>query len=70
MPWELIRQLLGPGLHWGRSQAELHEAIASAERLGRADAAEHLRMILQLRNAVRFEGEEKAPTTQETRRGG
>lgn len=61
MPWELIRQLLGPGLHWGRSQAELRAAVAEAERLGRADAAEHLRIILRLRNDVRFEGEEKDP---------
>lgn len=61
MSWELIRQLLGPGLHWGRTQAELRAAIAEAERLGEADAAEHLRIILQLRNAVRMEREEKDP---------
>jgi hypothetical protein len=63
--WELIRQLLGPGLHWGRTQAELRAAIAEAERLGEADAAEHLRIILRLRNDVCMEREEKTPAAQE-----
>ncbi len=64
MPWWYIRQLLGPGLHWGRSQAELRAAIAQAERDRMAEAAEHLRIILRMRNQVMFEDEEKEPRTQ------
>ena len=37
MPWAYILRLLGPGLHWSKSQAELQRAIAQAERDGRAD---------------------------------
>lgn len=55
MPWWYIRQLLGPGSHWGRSQAELKRHIAQAERDGQPDAAEHLRIILRSRNAVMME---------------
>jgi hypothetical protein len=67
MPWWYIRQLLGPGLHWGRSQAELKRYIAQAERDGQPDAAEHLRIILRSRNAVMMEpdpdDEQKEPRT-------
>jgi hypothetical protein len=58
MPWWYIRSLLGPGLHWGRSQAELKRYIAQAESDGMADAAEHLRIILRSRNAVMMEPDE------------
>lgn len=64
MPWAYIRQLLGPGLHWGRTQAELRAAIRQAERDGMPDAAEHIRIILELRNKVMWEDpepEEKDP---------
>lgn len=61
MSWDVILRLLGPGLHWGKSQAEIRAAIKHAEQLGELDAAEHLRIILQLRNAVRMENEEKDP---------
>jgi len=63
MPWWYIRQLLGPGLHWGRSQAELRAAITQAERDRMPEAAEHLRIILRMRNQVMFEDEEKEPRT-------
>jgi hypothetical protein len=52
MPWARIRQLLGPGLHWSRTQEELRAAIARAEQLNRPDVVAHLRIILELRNAV------------------
>lgn len=66
MPWWYIVKLLGPGLHWGRSQEELRRAIAQADRDGMSEAAEHLRIILGLRNAVMMETEEeeKMPRTQ------
>lgn len=63
MPWWYIRKLLGPGMHWNRTQAELHAAIAQAERDNMPDAAEHIRIILKLRNRVMFDEEEKEPRT-------
>lgn len=61
MPWAYIRRLLGPGLHWGRSQAELQGFIRRAEADGQLDAAEHLRIILRSRNAVMMDSEQKEP---------
>ena len=55
--WAYIRAIIGPGLHWSKSQAELQRAIAQAERDGRADAADHLRIILERRNLVNMEKE-------------
>jgi hypothetical protein len=57
MPWSYISKVLGPGLHWGRSQADYHKAIARAEAEGQFEAAEHIRIILELRNAVMMEKE-------------
>ena len=62
MPWAYIRQLLGPGLHWGRTQDELNAAIDRARVDGQHDAAEHLEIILELRNFVMCE--EKTPRTE------
>jgi len=62
MPWAYIRQILGPGLHWGRTQDELHAAIDRARADGQHDAAEHLEIILELRNFVMCE--EKTPRTE------
>lgn len=59
MPWAYIVELLGPGLHWGRSQAELQRAIDRARAEGQHEAAEHLEIILGLRNTVMME--EKSP---------
>lgn len=61
MPWAYIHQLLGPGLHWGRSQQELNTAIQRARAEGQHEAAEHLEIILGLRNVVMME--EKTPRT-------
>lgn len=52
MPWAYIRSLLGVGLHWGRSREELEAAIVKAEKEGQPMAAEHLRIILAMRDAV------------------
>ena len=59
MPWWYIRQLLGPGLHWGRSQAELHRAIDRARADNMPEAVEHLEIILELRNRVMVEEDER-----------
>lgn len=59
MPWAYIRSILGPGLHWERTQQELLKAIAKADREGQHDAAEHIRIILRLRNRVLMETEQK-----------
>ena len=52
MPWAYIIQLIGPGLHWGRTQEELFSAIDKARADGQHAAAEHLEIILELRNFV------------------
>lgn len=61
MPWAYIRSLLGPGLHWGKSQEELMAAIDRARAEGQHDAAEHIEIILDRRNYVMCE--EKVPRT-------
>lgn len=58
MPWWYIRSLLGPGLHWGKSQEELRAAIRQAQLDNRPEAAEHIRIILDMRNEVMFEEKE------------
>ena len=63
MPWWYIRQLLGPGLHWSRTQDELLRAIERARADGQHDAAEHIQIILEMRNFVMCEDEEKEPRT-------
>lgn len=67
--------LLGPGLHWGRSQEELLNAIDRAQKDNMLDAAEHLRIILKLRNQVMMDDEKKprsraGQNTAEDREGG
>lgn len=59
MPWAYILQLLGPGLHWGRTHEELRAAIDRARADGQEEAAEHLEIILELRDFVMCE--EKTP---------
>ena len=54
--------LLGPGLHWTKSQAHFREAVRRAEADGQHDAAEHIRIIWRLRNEVMMERmQEKDP---------
>lgn len=55
MPWAYIYKLLGPGLHWGRTQEELLAAIKRARADGKEDAAEHIEIILEMRNFVMCE---------------
>ena len=59
MPWAYIRSLLGPGLHWDKTQEQLRAAISKADREGQHDAAEHIRIILRLRNRVLMDFEQK-----------
>lgn len=56
-PWPYIRALLGPGLHWSKSQGQIQAAIQRAERDGQHAAADHLRIILERRNLVNMEKE-------------
>jgi len=60
-PWPYIFSILGPGLHWARTPQDLIDAIKRAERDSQPHAAEHLRIILELRNRVAFDGSEKTP---------
>lgn len=62
MPWAYILRLLGPGLHWNRRREDLLAAIADAERDNNPAAAEHIRIILQLRDEVMMY-EEKDPAS-------
>ena len=55
MPWSVVLELIGPGLHWNKPQDVFINAIQEAESRNRPDVAEHLREILRLRNAVTFE---------------
>ena len=59
MPWALIRELLGPGLHWGKTAEQLEAAAQEAEKRRNPDAAEHIRVILRLRNRVMCEPNKK-----------
>lgn len=59
MPWWYIRSLLGPGLHWGRSEAELLAAIERAERDNMPAAAGHLRHILEMARVVSMSNSER-----------
>ena len=61
--WAYIRQLLGSGIYWGKTQEELLAAIDTAKAAGRHTAAEHIEIILDLRNKVMCE------KTPRTRRG-
>jgi hypothetical protein len=58
----MILKLLGPGLHWGKSQDEFLEAIDEARRRDRKDVAQHLEIMLERRNAVMFESPKRTPS--------
>jgi len=62
MPWAYIRSLLGPGLLWGKSQEVFLDAIDRAREDGKEDAAQHIEIMLEMRNRVMCE--EKAPRTE------
>lgn len=59
--WSYIASILGPGLHWGHSAEKLQSAIRQAKADHQPDAAEHLRIILELRNRVMCEDPDKKP---------
>lgn len=54
MPWSKVLELIGPGLHWGKPRSMYLEAIATAMKEKRYDVAEHIRIILEQRDAVGF----------------
>ena len=54
--------ILGPGLHWTKSQEHFRRAVQRAEADGQTDAAEHIRIIWRMRNEVMMERmQEKDP---------
>ena len=55
MTWDVLIELLGPGLQWDISQQRILDAIAEARRRDRPDVVAHLEIILKRRNAVAFE---------------
>lgn len=62
MIWAYIYQLLGPGLHWSKPQSLFRRAVQRAEAEGQQDAADHIRIIWELRNEVMMERmQEKDP---------
>ena len=66
MSWAYIHKLIGPGLHWSKSQEHFRKAVQRAEAEGQHDAAEHIRIIWRMRNDVMMESmqvEEKNPGT-------
>jgi len=65
LSWGYIYMLLGPGLHWSKSQAHFRQAVRRAEAEGQHEAAEHIRIIWELRNKVMMERmQEKDPGTE------
>lgn len=62
MIWSYIYSLLGPGLHWFKPQSHFREAVKRAQAEGQHDAAEHIRIIWEMRNRVMMEKmQEKDP---------
>ena len=59
--WSYIASILGPGLHWDHSTEKLQSAIQQAKADQQPDAAEHLRIILELRNRVMCDEPDKKP---------
>lgn len=58
--WNYIVGLLGVKSHWARTREELAAAEQRAVAEGRPDAADHIRIISDLRDKVAFDTEEKA----------
>ncbi len=55
MSWDVIVELLGPGLQWDIPQQRILDAIAEARRRNRPDVVAHLEIIFERRNKVAFE---------------
>lgn len=51
----MISELIGTGLHWSKPRSVFLDGIAEAERRGRQDVADHLRIMLDLRDTVTFD---------------
>lgn len=65
MPWKMILDLVGGGLHYSKPRQVFLDGIAEAERRGRPDVADHLRIMLDLRDRVMFDVPKKKPSTGE-----
>lgn len=59
--WSYIASILGPGLLYDKTAAELQAAIKRADHDGQPDAAEHLRIILGMRNRVMCDDPDRQP---------
>lgn len=53
MPWKSVLELIGPGIHWNKPRELFLKAIQEAEARQREDVAEHIRIILRLRDRVK-----------------
>jgi len=61
MPWKLIIDLVGPGIHYTKPRQVFLDAIQEARRLGREDAAGHIEIMLDLRDTAMFDQPKKTP---------
>jgi hypothetical protein len=61
MPWKMILDLVGTGLHYNKPRQVFLDAIDEADRRGRQDVVEHLRIMLSLRDTVMFDQPKKDP---------
>lgn len=61
MPWKIIYELIGPEAHWAKPRQLFLDAIAEAERRGHQDAADHIRIMLDLRDTVNFDKPKAQP---------
>ena len=61
MPWKLILELVGPGLHYSKPRQVFLDAIEEARRRGREDAVGHIEIMLTLRDKVMFDCPKKDP---------
>jgi hypothetical protein len=61
MPWKMILELVGTGLHYAKPRQVFIDAIDEADRRGRQDVVEHLRIMLSLRDTVMFDQPKKDP---------
>jgi len=61
MPWKIINDLIGPGLHYSKPRQLFLDAIEQAEQMNRQDVVDHLKIILDLRDSVCFDAPKKNP---------
>ena len=57
----MILELVGGGLHYAKPRQVFLDAIQVAEQREREDVAQHLRIMLDLRDTVMFDQPKKEP---------